>query len=329
MLSSESRGANVFAQTTKTRLVITVDTETYPINGRPLPLEANIYGNFGHESLGVGRIMDICDRFKVKATFFVDVYMHYHYGKLAVQELCQFIDARGHDVQLHAHTSWLPGSMSGSLHSFSFGKQVEIIREGRELIAEYTRKPPVAFRAGAYTASCDTIRALEWNNIYVDSSYFPFHKNCVLSQQLANRYGNGVFRIGNVFEVPVTTYWLLKTPWYRKIAKIDVNSSSLSEMESAILALLGNGTEYVILFLHSFSFIGWNKRFSDFAPNYRPMRRFEALLERLVNSGYGERFCTMADVARQLEAGALGSGDQIPSLNSSAVLARVLRRALG
>ena len=221
-------------ETSKTQFIVTIDTETYLVDGNLVPFDPNIYGTFPDGTYGTERFMDVCDQYGARATFFVDVYMHHRYGHDPVAELCAKIHERGHDVQLHTHTSWLPGSRSDLLNHYEYDEQVEILTEGRDLIEEWTGRTPRAFRAGAYGANLDTIRALKKTGFTIDSSYFPGHRNCELSRQIDSGVTNSPFLIEGILELPVTTYWLLNTPLKRKNSKVDFNACSLSELQNVI-----------------------------------------------------------------------------------------------
>jgi len=308
--------------------IVTVDTETFTVKGSPPAFGTNIYGELPEGTLGVQRIMDICGRYDVKATFFVDVYMHHYYGKAPVRELCGHIVRNGHDVQLHAHTSWIPNGDFQHLSAFPLQKQVEIIAEGKELIREWTGKAPVAFRAGAYAANLDTIQALEQNGFILDSSYLAFHENCELSRQLSNHPANQIFKIGGILEVPVTMYWLFDNVLLRKMSKLDINACSLTELRNVIPKLVRGRIRCVILFLHSFSFIRWKKDYSGVLPNYRALERFERTLEMICGWGYRGSFCTMAELSKALSGDQDGRCDLIPTVNSLGIILRALRRIL-
>lgn len=310
------------------QFIITVDTETYAVGGALPPFEANLYADLPQGSFGVGRIMDICDRHGVKATFFVDIYMHYAYGRKRVGELCRRIQDRGHDVQLHAHTSWLPGSDSDNLRTFPLARQVEIVCEGKEFVGNCTGRAPVAFRAGAYAANLDTISALRKNGIPVDSSYFGFHRNCQLSEQLGNRYANKLFMIDETVEVPVTVYWLFNNRFRRKLSKIDINASSLGEMQDAIPQLMARNLKCIVLFLHSFSFVRWKRDSSGVVPNPRAVNRFERLMESLVEHGGNQQFCTMEQAAKSFSAQDALEEDFIPAINPIRVFSRAVQRII-
>lgn len=313
---------------TRPRFQITVDTETYAVNGTLPPFDTQIYAEIRSEMLGVPKIMEICDRRGIRATFFVDVYMHRHYGEEKVERLCAAIAARGHDVQLHAHTAWLPQSPGDNLSAFPYHQQVEILAEGRDLIRKWTGRAPVAFRAGAYAANLDTIRALEQTGFLADSSYFAFHRNCELSRQLGNVHFNRQFKIGGVHEFPVTVYWLVRTPFYRKLSKVDVNSSSLAELREVVPKLIEGGVRNIVLFLHSFSFIQWKRDFSGAVPNYRALERFEAILDLICQSVGGESFCSVEEACKDVATNGVEEPDFVPAVGVARVVPRALQRVL-
>lgn len=309
-----------------TKFIVTVDTETFRIGREAVPFETHLYGKLTAGTYGIDRIMDVCDRHGVSATFFVDVYMHHEYGNQKVAELCRHIAGRGHDVQLHAHTSWLPGSHSGLICRHPLEKQIQIIEEGKQFMQECTGEAPVAFRAGAYGANLDTIRALKENGFLLDSSYFPFYPTCELSRELNHRCTNLPFAIKGITEIPVTTYWLVHTSLYRKNSKIDVNACSWSELEDIVPKLTGTGIPYGVLFLHSFSFIKLDRALHG-SPDPKPLERFEKLLE-LLREDRDAGFVTMKSIAKTGGCDPREQ-DQIPTLAPARIVSRAARRLVG
>jgi len=308
-----------------TRFIITVDTETYKVGGRFPRFEDNLYGDLPEGSFGVPKIMEICEKHGAKATFFVDVYMHRHYGMQKVEELCRRIKERGHDVQLHAHMSWVPEAHTSDLCALPLDDQVKVLAEGKECIRHAIGEAPVAFRAGAYAANLDSIEAMKRTGFLLDSSYFAFYPSCPLSRQLGNKYGNRSFQIGGMREIPVTTFWLMNQPFCRKISKTDINSASLAEMCDAIPQMLQRRLRYVVLFLHSFSFIRWKRDFSGIVPNHRAVQRFEKLLQRIAQWEPASEFCTMEQVSRQ-PAAPEEETDFIPTVSSFRLFPRLYQR---
>lgn len=252
----------------KTNILVTVDVETYPAAGRPLPFETNVLGQVKGKECGVFQIMKVCEEHGAKATFFVDVYEHHSFGEKALAELCQRINARGHSVQLHAHPNWIPGRNLGLMKDYDLESQRAIISEGRELFKKWTEKAPVAFRAGAYGANLDTIEALKDNGITKDSSFFPGNANCALCSQLGGKRVNVSFKIADVTEIPVTVYTMFDMLGWNKKSKIDINACSLVELKSVFDKIMAfnrssiNKLRNVVIFLHSFSFIKWNNSFT-------------------------------------------------------------------
>lgn len=144
-------------------------------------------------------LLDLLDKYGVKATFFADVlsvYMHTKEGlndySTAFTEQIKDMIARGHDVQLHIHSNWLQSKYNGvqwdfdtnsyRIHTFGFNKDSDtsahsIINWGKEYL-ENTLKPInpnyrcIAFRAGGYCVQPhnELFKALKENGIHIDSS---------------------------------------------------------------------------------------------------------------------------------------------------------------
>jgi peptidoglycan/xylan/chitin deacetylase (PgdA/CDA1 family) len=310
----------------KPKFIVTVDTETFRVGGRLLPFEALLYGNLPQGCFGVQKIMDLCDQHGAKATFFVDVYMHHAYGEANVAELCQRIDRAGHDVQLHAHPSWLPRDPSALICDFPRDRQTEILASGKQLVEKWIGKSPVGFRAGAYGANLNTLRALKDNGFRVDSSYLPLNRNCELSRELNGRCTNQPFFVEGLLEIPVTTYWLWNSSSRRKNSKIDVNACSWPELSRVLRQLTSSSLQYVVLFAHSFSFLQWDGEGGSLAPKYGPLKRFEALL-RMIRQDLRGEFSTIAETA-QAVAAEPSSADFVPSVSLLELVQRVVTRVL-
>jgi peptidoglycan/xylan/chitin deacetylase (PgdA/CDA1 family) len=306
------------------KFIVTVDTETFRVSGKSLPFATHHYAELSEGTFGVQRIMDVCDQYGAKATFFVDVYMHHEYGETNVAELCQRIHRAGHDVQLHAHPSWLPGSPSEFMCDFSLDRQVDILAEGKEFIERCTGRSPSGFRAGAYGANLDTIRALKRLGFRVDSSYFLRNRNCELSRQLNHGCFNRPFRIEGILEIPVTTYWLWRMPSPGKNSKIDVNACSWTELRS-IVPKLAHSVEYIVLFLHSFSFVRWDGNGGNLTPKRAPLERFEALL-RMVRENLNADFTTIDQISKMSPEGFESAGDFVPTLPLLYIVPRIFNR---
>jgi peptidoglycan/xylan/chitin deacetylase (PgdA/CDA1 family) len=305
--------------------IVTVDVETFLINGEPPPFDINIYGRINGSEYGVNKIMDILEKFSVRATFFVDVYMYHAYGEEKVRSLCRAINQRGHDVQLHAHANWIPNHPHEFVSRYALPEQIKIIAEGKNRLAEWTGMVPVGFRAGAYGLNLDTIKALEETGFIIDSSYFPYHRNCELSGQLGNMYHNKIFTIGSIFEIPVSTYWLVDTPFYKKNSKLDINACSNGEFRNILPKFIQSKINFVVLFLHSFSFLKWKRDYSMVQPDNQAMERLRRTLEFLTQFENAD-FLTIQEASQIVQFVDGDNPDFTPSVNVSKIIPRIIQR---
>ncbi len=138
-------------------LIITIDTEAVHSNS---PLDNMMWGRLNgvEGEYGIGLIADICERYGMKATFFLDVYEHSYYGQHALKAVATYLDRRGHDVQLHTHPAWYQDKrdllqirqMKRERSCFSPDKywmnlntleeQIEILMHGKELLEDWLVK---------------------------------------------------------------------------------------------------------------------------------------------------------------------------------------------
>lgn len=260
-------------------VIITVDTEIFHFRHTPLSAEACIYGMYNGELYGIPKIMDICAEKGAKATFFIDVYAYRVFGEQIMKQVCQDVKERGHDIQLHAHANWIYPNKSEYMWAYSLKEQSEIIKEGRELIHKWTGEYPVAFRAGAYGANYDTLKALSENNINIDSSMFYKHPLCRLNSRVLTR--NNIVTENNIIEVPVTTFICFKCAGFVRYSKLDINARNFNELKEIILKAKKGNLKTIILFLHSFSFIKWGKDSKITSPNLEAMNILRKTLDLL------------------------------------------------
>jgi len=219
---------------------VTVDTEA----GRGRSFDKWVVGKTEFGEFGVSKIIGVCDNYRVRATFFVDVYEVGLYGEDPVRSVCrQIVDAK-HECQLHTHPANLNHDWSRQrMSDYSLREQEKIIREGLDLIEKYAGVRPIAHRAGAYGVDSRTLSALVRNAMVVDSSYFysynTFDKGFVMPRT-----------IGRLTEVPVTVFGarLGRLP-VRPILKLDLDWLPLRELLAAAERLV-QVNSIIVLFLH-------------------------------------------------------------------------------
>ena len=239
------------------KIIITVDTEVgerakYVKNG----FEKFILGNINNEYYGLPKIVEILGQSNYKAEFFVDVYEYKYYGEKKFKNLCKFLTKNNHGVQLHTHPSYAYDTSRINMYEYSLEEQIKIISDGKELIKNWIGKYPIAHRAGNYGANNDTLQALKENKIKIDSSLFYKHENCKIQFPTKN---DPIFYNG-VLESPITViktypkFLNIPIPSKKYWKKIDINWLNEKEIKKSILNL-SKKHKYIILFLHSISFI--------------------------------------------------------------------------
>ena len=241
---------------TDTKVLVTIDAEVgetarFTDNGFENFVQGDVDGN----SFGVPKICEVLEQYGASGEFFVDVYEADYYKEAKYRELCQRLVETGHGVQLHTHPGFQYDRGRRNMYEYSLAEQREILDDGIEYIQRWIDQTPVAHRAGMYGANNTTLTALSDTEISIDSSYFHREGNCRLSVETINDpvWTNGIY------EVPVTSgqrfvrVWGIPVPKRRAI-KLDVNWLSSDKM-TAYLSKLTGTIPYLVLFLHSSSFV--------------------------------------------------------------------------
>jgi peptidoglycan/xylan/chitin deacetylase (PgdA/CDA1 family) len=258
----------------KTYVLLTVDTEADIHQGRIISLEQMVYCRINGSEYGIHRMMDLADRYNARMTFFVSVFEHRRMGMGPVMTVCKDIAQRGHEVQLHTHPNWIYE------HRFMWGypleKQIELIKEGKDVIYESIGKYPIAHRAGGFGANEDTLLALKKNGIKVDST-FLYSQYSRLSP--SKFQPNCVSEYNGVLEVPVTVFNQFKIGKIKPKRVFDINANSLAELKFVLNSAKKSGLPFVNLLMHSFSFVHFGKDRKNFKPNYHDLKKFEKLLQ--------------------------------------------------
>jgi hypothetical protein len=251
-----------------TYLLITVDTESLYRSNFDLPLQWDT--RIGNLNCGIEEMIKIANIYNAKITFYFDVYESAIFGEEATKKIVQKIVEKGHDVQLHTHPEFLFDEKRLKMYEYSFKEQNEIIKTGIKLLTEWMGIPPVAHRAGIYSANNDTLSALIENDILVDSSYRYLYPECHLDDKSFNK--NALTRKKTLLEIPVTVFYVkeyyglagYKFPAKKRLKKLDIDSCELNLLKSATNELIKANIRVVTLFMHSWSFV---KNWSDNSQN--------------------------------------------------------------
>ncbi len=270
------------AKIEKTIIIISIDTEASTYNKMPLNLEDMVYGRIGDKYYGIEKIMDICDEYSVKATFFVDVYEFKHFGEQAMKDICLLVKGRGHDVQLHTHPFWAYDRSRGHMALYSLAEQKKIISEGKELIYKWLNEYPIAHRGGDFGVDYNTLIALKENKIPIDSSMLYQWPLCELNTPILTI--NAASNYDGVVEIPMTVYSYFKYKGHQFTRAFDINANIYAEIKKAVDNALVCNLKIIVLCLHSFSFVKWDKKHINYQPDIKALNRFRKVLKYLASN---------------------------------------------
>lgn len=201
------------------------------------------------------------------------------------------------------------------MFQYNLDEQTTIIRDGMRLLETWTGRPVVAHRAGAYAADQNTLKALESGGIRIDSSMFWGHPWSRLN-------GLGIPRnlpswSNRLVQIPVTVYQREdRLPIFgdflapvTSIRKIDPNwFLSKEEAISAIDAVVKADLPFLVVFLHSYSFIKDQGDKSILIADRGSLDIFHAMLDHIAERRLP--VVTVRDLAESLESLSVKSSDQ-------------------
>lgn len=301
-------------------VVISIDAETTSHDNLSITLPDQLDLKIDQIECGITKMMDICDKHDVKATFFLNVYEYKKYGEAMLKKIAKFMDVRGFDVQLHTHPQWAYDNKRNMMYQYSLNEQIEIIKDGRSLIKKWIGKDTVIHRAGAYSANEDTLKALNENQIFYDSSFRYKYPTCLLQDlDLKKNFisiSTGVYQIPvNVFYLERYAKWLNFLRPFNVIVKYDIDSIDSETMIKAIDKGIEHQFDVIVLFLHSYSFI--NEYTEDNkVPDIVDIQEFDDVLDYIKKKGL--EIVTFGSFIDQFnkEKFVLGSTDLVPTVNT-------------
>lgn len=272
----------------KTYVMISVDVED-PLSIKTIwndqvdETKSSIYGKINNQHFGFSKIIEICNEFNTKATFFLDVFEYKRYGEKTFRDICQEIIKNGQDVQLHIHPSRGYDEKRRFMTQYSLKEQIQLIGEGRELIKKWIGEYPVAYRGGNYySINKDTLTALRETKIPIDSTMFYGRPECKVifsKNKTVEKYG--------VIEVPITVFLRRNYIWFgpfrlkskSSYIKTDIDWATLDELKFFVREAKNHNVKVMNLFMHSYSFLKFNKDFTEFKPDYNDIKKFEGFLK--------------------------------------------------
>lgn len=295
------------------KVLITVDTEVWPDSpGWPhTPLGSAqdcarelawyFYGGEGADAPGIPYQLQVFAAAGLKATYFIDPLFSFALGAEPLRTVVGLVRQHGQEVGLHLHPEWLtdrrcvglPAFKGPLLGHYSADEQSALIRAGAARLAEAGAGHLNAFRAGSWSASRATLRALAENGIAFDSSLnasfdvsFPDLPDRAVHLQPV--------KLDGVWEFPVTGF-VDRLPAARR--PLHVCACSLAEFRTVLEHAAATGWFAVVLVLHSFEFVRVD-RLAGGRPGPQRLlaRRFEQLCAYLAANRDRFQPCHFADL---------------------------------
>lgn len=262
------------------KVVFTIDDEVGDGSKNvPWAFEKILRGHKDGKNYGSPLISKMLQSHAISANFFLSVLESISFGDENYKRHARQLMHQGHEVDLHTHPIYLDETRR-FMHQYSYVEQKDIVKSGVEKLIYYTGKPKsnIIHRAGSYSANIDTYKALSTLGIFNDSSYYE-----APACKVWNGTKNNTFHIEGVQVFPVTCVPFqvrkksIPIPFFKKLLKLDINQQSVSK----IIKVLSNppNIDYVMIFLHSFSFLNFTPDYQVQSINYKLIKDFDALLQ--------------------------------------------------
>jgi hypothetical protein len=251
----------------KKHLIITIDVEAGPHLQSADHVDRLIWGKFGDQELGIGRMMEIAERYGCKLTFFLDYCETLQYPG-AFEKVSRYISEHGHDIQLHAHTQFLTEAFwkqrglrpfYSGLDQYSKEHAAALMGFLADCALNSAGKPAIAFRGGAFRYNRAVLDAMTQFGIGLSFNY-----NIKTPWQVNNERNRGIFRWSNgVVEVPMSYINLrnkMREFEFSSTSSIDFSDQALvRDYTGQFFSEFGSSAVLVML-LHSWSFLYREKK---------------------------------------------------------------------
>lgn len=268
-------------------IILTIDTEG-PRGSDPVLYQIWGRANDGNY-YGVPKIIEICDKYDIKAIFFVDIPEIWDLGYEKIKEVILYIKEKGHDVGVHVHPHHMPGESRHFLFDYSKEEQFDIIKKCTDKYIEICGETPKSFRAGKYGANRDTLDIIEELGYQYDFSEFYSNKWCGINPEIAYVLPQ---RYKSLLEIPVTIFKSCSLFGYSRFDKLEVTNIT-SEMKHVLkLYSKSKNDEVIVLFMHSFSFVDFMHHPDNPPVCEENIRRFESVLNFIYSS---KLFCFISE----------------------------------
>lgn len=263
--------------------MLTVDTEALPRRATSDHVRRLIWGENDGGTAGVREMVEIGDEFGARHVFFVDLCAAQTYDN-EIDEVIRWLDAAGHDVQLHAHPEYLPAEFWAEfgfsyrprfMNQFDEAKAEFTLRHFGKRISDITGKPVLAFRAGSFRWNANTLRALK--TVGIPLSFNNSMKACLDGVCPYAEPTNAPFAWSNgIIEVPVAER--LFVPFLQQLGWERLSFPYSNRFFTPPWRMVwpftwGIDSSFLVILLHSWSLLYWDE---NNLVQYRDDRRLES-----------------------------------------------------
>lgn len=241
----------------------------------------HIFGEVTEGEYGIPFQMKVLSDHGLKGVFFNEPLFSSVFGIAPLQEMNAIVMEAGHEVQLHLHAEWArnvsPPMIQGidrsftHMHHFDLDQQAWLISKGLELMEASGCSNIKAFRAGNFGSNNETLKALEKNSLFIDSSFNATHAACKM--KLPPEYTIHRSKIGNVMEYPMTAFE--DYPGHQR--HVQLCACSFNEIKKMLLQAVEKGWDSFVILSHSFELIDR----SSLRVNKLVLKRFRKLCQFL------------------------------------------------
>jgi len=280
-----------------TGVLLSIDTEfTWRAHASGAGWLENYQRSIEPGGAGISYQLGTLAKHGLKACFFVDPLPALLFGIEPIRRMVGTILDAGQEVQLHLHPMWTQADrrvarvdpVRFELTQFSEDEQLDLILQARELLRQAGAADPVAFRAGSFAASAETLRAVQRAGFRIDSSHngslMPWPCNTGLPANAVSP-----LLAGRLIELPVG----LIDEGGGKLRHLQIGAVSLAEMRAALHHAEAEGAPLVTLVGHSFELATRDgERANDILRH-----RFDSLCAWLASEGQRFPTCFTTDLS--------------------------------
>lgn len=173
---------------------------------------------------GMPRLLELYDKFSIKATFFYTAYIAKLYP-----DVVRMVIPYGHEVGSHGYTH----DVKEAFDVLSFSEQKEHLRKSKDILENITGKEVISFRAPAARVNKNTAQALIETGFKIDSSVASQRLDMFMSFGAFNKLNwitaprlpyftdhKNIFKHGNgtLLEIPISAFGLPYIGTFMRIA---------------------------------------------------------------------------------------------------------------